>query len=579
MKNIYFILAAAASVAFASCTSDELVGGENQGTEQSLTGDAIVFGSNAGKLTRATSNTGTVAEMLDGQMKIYGVKGDPDKTTNPKYTTAFGDYILWNSGTTSISNPDADWEYVGPATQEYGSDTPKKTIGQNQTTKYWDYSAKEYHFVAGSPVSSFTFTTDATTGDIATATVTGLGGHINANDGTPEASSFSPVYIAKPVIVKKANYKQDVEFTFVRQQTFVRVGIFETIPGYSIKSIEFYTQGATGWEAPTGDHKNNIILASTTANYFSGAAIGNATINYVWTGTGAPTYTLTYGSGLTQQKNWYGGKLANGVEATASTESTITKLFGTDKDMSATTGYFPVIPMDESATAQPILVRCNYTLLSEDGQNEEITVTGATAAIPAAFSKWNANTTYTYIFKISPDTNGTTGTEGSDPEGLFPITFDAVVTGTADGTAQGTITSVSTPSITTYQEESVVDQTTPSEVHGIKYVKDKPIYLTAQNDETGILNTLFDGGTTVGAVQVFSLGTTAKTEADLQLAAPTGTSLFTLGSTATTVAGVSFEANKYGSFTPNAAGYYAIQYLITATSPVAYTYKIVYVAE
>lgn len=570
MKNIYFILAAAASVAFASCTSDELVGGENQGTEQSLTGDAIVFGGNAGKLTRATSNTGTTAEMLDNHFLTYGVKKVGDT-----WKAAFPNYAVWSSTTKTISNPDATatnedgWEYVGDGST-YGGQA-------NQTVKYWDYSASEYHFVAGSPASAFQFhpaTTGENVGDIVSATVSGIGGHINANPGDPGNYTFDPVYIADPVIKKKSEsqYKTEISFNFKRQQTFVRVGVYETIPGYSIKSIEFYTQGATGWEAPTGANKNNIILASTTANYFSGATIGNATINYVWTGTGAPKYTLTYGSGLTQQKNWYGGKLANGVEATTSTESTITKLFGTDKDMAAATGYFPVIPMAEDATAQPILVKCNYTLLSEDNLGEEITVTGATAAIPAAFTKWNANTTYTYIFKISPDTNGTTGTEGTDPEGLFPISFDAVVTGTADGTAQGTITSVSTPSITTYQVGSVTNA-------GIKYVKGTPIYLTAQNDETGVLNTLFDGGATVGAVQVYSLGTTEKTEADMQLTAPTGDDLFTLGSTATTVAGVSFEANKYGSFTPTAAGYYAIQH-VTATSPsVAYTYKIVYVAE
>ena len=220
-------------------------------------------------------------------------------------------------------------------------------------------------------------------------------------------------------------------------------------------------------------------------------------------------------------------------------------------------------------------------LLSEkDSSGETIKVTGATAAVPAAFSKWKANTSYTYLFKISDNTNGKTNPD-KPTVGLYPITFDAVVAAEVDGTEQGTITSVSTPSITTYQQGSVTTE-------GIKYVVDKPIYITVANNETGALNTLTDGGTAVGAVQVFSLSAAA-TEADMQITAPTGTDMFTLGSTDTTVqltvSGTTYNlvtlpANQHGSFTPTAAGYYAIQYLTTAasgTDPAAYTYKIVHV--
>jgi hypothetical protein len=563
MKRIYFILATAVSIAFTSCTNEEIVGGEEQGTEQALT-DAITFGGNAGKLTRATSNTGTVAQMLDGHFKVYGVK-----KVGSTWKSAFTDYIVWSTNAKTETNPDADWDYVGTTSQTYGADNT--ALAFNQTTKYWDYSASEYHFVAGSPASAFTFNLNNDK-DIISATVTGLAGHINPNptSGTGTALATAPVYIATPVIVAKTNYKQDVEFTFIRQQTFVRVGVFETIPGYSIKDIEFYTQGENGWVAPTGDNKNNIILASTTASYFSGTQTADATITYTWTGDGAPKFTYAYNTAaLTQQKNWYGGKL-DGVKAITSTETDKDKLFGTDKDM-ASTGYFTVIPMSASV-AQPILVKCNYTLLAEDGKGEEITVTGATAAIPAAFALWKPNTTYTYLFKISQNTNGTTGNPNNtdDPEGLFPISFDATVIAEAEGTTHGFITSVTTPNITTYQAGSVTDE-------GIKYVSGKAIYLTAQDDETGNLLTLTDGGATIGAVQVYKL-TGAATEADLQLTAPTGTDLFTLGSSDVTFDKVDFVANKHGYFTPSAAGYYAIQYLIKAaagTEPAAYAYKIV----
>lgn len=576
MKRIYFILATVLCIAFNSCTNEEFVGGEDHGTPQAMS-DAITFGGNAGKLTRATSNTGTFAEMLDGHFKVYGVK-----KVGTTWKNAFPNYIVWNSNTKTTSNPDVPategdqngWEYVGTTSQTYG--TPATKLPFNQTIKYWDYSATEYQFVAGSPASAFTFTPN-NDGNITTATVAGLKGHIVANAGEATTAETEPIYIADPVTVPKNSYKQEVTFNFTRQQTYVRVGVFETIPGYSISKINFYEWDATvtpaAWKGSPATTQN-IILASKTTGYFSGSqSTGtSATITYNWpttsvTTTTSTTYSFDYGTGLVENNNWYGGAL-NGVPAVTSTD-TRANLYGTDKDMIASTGYFTVLPTKSSITAQPILVKCDYELTSDGGDAETINVTGATAAIPAAFTKWLPNTTYTYLFKISANTNGTTGTPGTDPEGLFPISFDAVVTAEADGTAQGTITSVSTPSITTYQEGSVTTE-------GVKYVKDKAINFTAQNDETGALNALSaldDTTPAVGMVQVYSLGATAKTEADMILTRPTTTATTTIGAATWN----SIESGKWASFTPNAAGYYVIEY-ITATSPsVAYTYKIVYV--
>ena len=519
------------------CTQSEYIGDAPQ-----QNGNEIVFSGASGKMTRATSNEGTVAQKLDGQIKFYGVK--KTKTT---YADVFKDYILWSQGGATTSNPDGDWEYVGPETQPYGSDN--KTIGKAQYIKYWDFATDEYNFVAGSPVEAFTYT-KADNGEIATATVTGIAGHLNP--GTAKITT-NPIYIANPVKVGKADYKKDVLFRFTRQQSYVRVGVFETIPGYKITAIKFYKMDEAG--AWTTTSSNNVTLASTTKEYFTGAENATATITYNWTDT---TYTFAYTAGTTfvQQNNWFGGKLEKGVPATTSTEASVANLYGTDVDM-ASTGYFTVIPTNSATIAAPLLVKCDYTLEGLDG-NDIINVKGATAAIPAAYAKWAANTSYTYLFKISDNTNGTTGEVGTDPEGLFPITFGAAVVEVEDGTAQGTVTTVSTPSITTYQEGFAAAK---------KYVAKKPIYVTAQNDETGALYELD------GKVEVFSLGTTAKTEADLILTAPTGTNMFTLnGAAGNKVGAVTYEEGKYGSFTPTAAGYYAIQYEYAAG---AYAYKVV----
>ena len=70
-------------------------------------------------------------------------------------------------------------------------------------------------------------------------------------------------------------------------------------------------------------------------------------------------------------------------------------------------------------------LKIDYTLIATDGSGETITVRGATATIPAENTNWVSNKIYTYIFKISDSTNGSTG--GSST-GLKPITFEAIVT-------------------------------------------------------------------------------------------------------------------------------------------------------
>lgn len=527
-----YLIFAASALALASCSSDDFLG-ENPGNVQNAT-TAINFGGDAGKITRATSNEGDDHVKLGNEFKVYGVK-----KTNEKFVTVFNNYsVLYNENlTTSNTN---NWEYVKG----------------NQTIKYWDYSASEYRFVAGSPINAFTYNIDleniSTIGTvIKSATVTGLAGHIKANEAGP-AIKTNPVYVAEPVIVPKANYNNPVTFNFIRQQAMVRVGVYETIPGYSITEIKFYKEGETTATS------NNVILTSATADYFVGGSDVKGTINYDWTKAN-PSYTYTYDdTGRTKSQNWYAGKLCTTKPLATKLTDEVADLYGTDKDMS-NAGYFTVLPTPSETDPQPILIKCDYTLTSDDISGETIKVTGATAAIPAAFSKWEANTRYTYLFKISDNTNGTTGDPSNpkDPAGLFPITFAAVVKGSTNA-QYGTTTTVATPSITTYQAGSVTD-------NGIEYKSGTAIDVTVTNDKGEVQN-LTAGGATVGSVAVYKF-TDAITEAEIQVKGTAG---------ATSVDG-NVTDNVF-TFTPDGEGYYAIQYLnaTDGTTP-AYTYKVVYV--
>lgn len=564
----YFIYSAALLALVSSCQSDDFLGNNGGNVLTSSANSAIKFDGNAGKISRATQNTGTVAQMLDGQFKIYGVKA---KGTEGSYTDVFKDYSIWDKEKGSTTSNTNGWEYVGNnGTSNLG--TGSISLSKDQTIKYWDYASKDYHFVAGSPINAFTYNISKTTGDTESATINNLGGHITANKKTDTkfADAPNPVYVAEPVAVSSDNQKNAVKFTFVRHQAKVRVGIYETIPGYSISSIKFYKY-AEGATELTVDNSNNIILTSATDKYFSGGSDISGTISYDWTKTPA-VYTFAYkndATKLTESKNWYGGAFASGVKANVSNHTDIEELYGKDADMESN-GYFTVLPTPSAIKAAAILIKCDYTLKADDNSGETIEVKGATAAIPEAYSRWDTNTLYTYIFKISDNTNGYTGTENPDHVGLYPITFDAAVKAPQFG-IQGTITTFTTPSITTCQDGSVGDNST-----GIKYVTDKDIKVTVTESTSGEIKTLSKDGTAVGNVAVYKL-TKERTEADLQLTSISQTEIAFAHETTVTLG----TDNKSFTFTPTDAGYYAIQYLTTAAvgvTPAAYTYKVVHVA-
>lgn len=569
MKKYIFL--AASALTLASCSSDDFLG-DTPGSTPTSANSAIKFDGNAGKISRTTSNTASTTQgKLDYQFKIYGVKSGTDN----KYSKVFEDYNIWWNTTKTASNTN-DWEYVADKGTISTGETATKTnieLSKNQTIKYWDYASKDYHFVAGSPIIAFTYNIKEATGDIESATIKDLGGHITAKEKEANADfakAPSPVYVAEPVVVKSTNYKNAVKFTFVRHQTKVRVGIYETIPGYKISSISFYPYEENS-DAFSSTSSQNIILTTTTAGYFKGGSSVSGKINYNWS---EPKYTFEYETtgeyettDLKQSKNWYGGKFANGVPATVSTEAVIENLYGTDADMESN-GYFTVLPTPSGTQAAPILIKCDYTLTADDKSGETIAVKGATAAIPAAYSKWNTNTLYTYLFKISENTNGYTGDNPSHT-GLYPITFDAAVAAEQFGTL-GTITTFTTPSITTHQEGSVVENS------GIKYVTGKDITVKVTKSTDGTDLELNETDNTIGKVAVYKL-TKERTEADLQLASVSTEEIKSANSKGVTLA----TDKKSFTFTPDVEGYYAIQYLTTAAAegkPAAYTYKVVYVA-
>ena len=451
MKKYIFL--AASALTLASCTSDDFLG-NTPGNVQSNT-SAINFDGGTGKISRATTQTGaTAAQTLGKSYVVYGYKTAKDNST----TTVFDHYTInWNNLAGKTESNTCGWEYVGEKTNSLSGLGGDK----DQTIKYWDYSASQYDFVAFSFGEAIqgegegkVKATEVTTTPKLSYTLTGAVKDL--------ANCFIADRItAKPNLEttnKKANllvgYKDDVLFNFRSLSTKVTMGIYETIPGYSVKDVVFYSNGTT---ALSGENNKPTLYAA------------NATIPS-GKGTISVTFPTTNESNTDYNKAHVKFDVATGSENSSSiqfgTLSTVNKeknektesgfigrditTFSTPKKGDGTTkDYNVVIP----AEVGDLTLKVDYTLESIDGSGETIKVTGATAVVPEKYTNWEPNFAYTYIFKISDKTNGSTG-GSTDPAGLYPITFDAIVTETETG-KQETINTVDKNSITTYAKGEI----------------------------------------------------------------------------------------------------------------------------
>jgi hypothetical protein len=480
--KLYFVAALAATM-LASCEDEQFVGENSPNVVQNeSTESAINFGNGFKAITRANHVGADAASLLNKKFIVGGFKGTYDYssgTPNVQDVTAtgkvFDNYIVqWtaNSAGTSVSNT-SDWEYVGIAAEK-----PSGIVGQTQSIKYWDYTASQYDFIAYS-TGDATIETDGTVSDAIAANkvmVTAI------TPGTATSSAYklsgkaeylAKCYIADMVTIYKdgtdgMKYQDEVQLTFRALASKVRMAIYETVPGYSVKDVKFYSDNSTGIDAGiTNTDATLFTLGGEDKDHFYTA--GTYTVKFPTIGKDklSPKHSdynkahasfLVDGSGKVTTKTFGTLNLVEKEYNEAATKSYIGRTAAT-ASFAGTAPYYQIAMPNEEGTV--LELRIDYTLVSTDGSGEEIHVHGAKAYVPATYAKWKSNYAYTYIFKISDNTNGWTSTATTDPAGLYPITFDAIVLETEDFT-QSTITNVATPSITTYQKNHVYNDGQPN---------------------------------------------------------------------------------------------------------------------
>lgn len=467
-------IAAVTTLTLAAC-SDELVESPPVVTppQEDTQEIPIMFGSLSRGTTRAEFTGAEAAKYLDYKFVVSGYKGSESKTVG---SIVFDNYVVKyyeNSAYTTESNTH-NWEYVG-------QDRIKHAIDNGitrQSTKYWDYTKPQYDFIAwstGPKTAIYEGTPDE--GEVLVSAITpntAVGPKESAHAFTMQglAKDLNDCYIADMVTVKKAQYGSDpVTIKFRSLGSKVRIGIYETIPGYSVKDVKFYHAANTDLPNVLSTDPFTPRLFTTTENQIY--TKGKYTIYYPTVDTPASddnNQAHVYFEGIgTQETNVVFGNLDYTIAEDG--EKTPGKVFlGRSSNTASMAGeaegnYYTQYLPNESGTN--LNLRVDYTLESIDGSGETILVRGATAQVPSIYTQWKSGFAYTYLFKISDKTNGHTGvyvptdpdgtTTSSDPAGLYPITFDAVVVNAEDNDkTQETITLVSTPSITTYQKGSTV---------------------------------------------------------------------------------------------------------------------------
>lgn len=508
MKKIMLFAAPVAALALAACSSDEYLG---EGPAQTSGAQSeITFGSRSVSASRADHVGADAAELLNNNFVVEGVKGDGSTQTE-----VFDHYrINWKENTANTTESNSkDWEYVGVKNHSLSASS-------SQTIKYWDYTTSQYDFVAFSYGKA-----DSTKAVLSDIKYANLGNAVTGDavyTVTGTAEELAKTYVADLVTVYNTathnEYGAIVTPKFRSLGTKVRMAFYETVPGYSVKNVKFYSEA---WDETTATTDAGVATATLFAagKIFPGdGGVSEGTMSVYYPTVGETNYsdpdynqahvkfaadasadlvtTKTFGA-LDYKKGAEGSETAGNIYlGRASNEATYA-------GNSANNYYSIVLPLGTSDNLQ---IRVEYDLVPIDGAEETIHVRDARAVVPAAYADWKPNYAYTYIFKISDNTNGWTGVDGNGDvvEGLTPITFDAVVVDSEDG-IQETITTVTKPSITTYQEGKVVTA-------GSEY-KAGDVYVSVMNGTSAV--TLTDSPANYG-VYLVTAGADIVTEAIAQ---------------------------------------------------------------
>lgn len=444
-----FLLMAAVATTLVNCSSDfDFSEGQGGGGVSDVIGFQVQG--------RNSIKRGTLQGANHYNFGVFAYKST-DQTNNimDNYLVGYLDPKGYSkSGSTTDDKPGqvdgkSNWMYEGMgwaqfqgtyAGENVAKDTKYASNNENQYLRYWDNSAESTCFYAyvpylneaaagGKTVSYVDGTAKGDAANTDTYVMTFPNGTIK--HGYDDVQAYEYMYASTKV--GKANYGHDVQLEFKRLNAKVNIKFWEDIPGYSVHMIDLGNVADHDWtisavpsikDGTTGTYKLGAIYTENGIKIkFKTDATVKETKQYQGTTTDKPLEFKTPTAATIGE---------NRVEATLSptTYFAIPKYNTGDVLPNTAANYGDHGTLNTDLAKTGLTFHVSYELISTTG--EKITVKDATVHVPANYCEWRENTRYTYIFKITTNSNGTTGGDTPKPTNpsvptetaLYPIVFD-----------------------------------------------------------------------------------------------------------------------------------------------------------
>lgn len=427
MKKSIFL--AVAAVAMTACSNDVDLGLKDANKQNA--DNAIGF--------QVLNKNMSRANLEDAKHYNFGVWAykDSDPTNNIManylvgyFGTGYGykKFDTTTVGGMTSSDKSSKWGYEGLGTAQYGATehtfdlnyyTPTQTDYMSnwdyQYLRYWDYSSTYSNFYAYAPYIN---RTNKVSYDNGTHTMTFPVGAIK--DGVDDESLYEYMYAATKVPV--GDYNKAVKLEFKRLNAKINIAFYEDVAGYDV-ILEKLVDGTVDISAAPATLSGSTHIYSNGLRKTAGASIEFTTPNYT-----DATVTNNYsGSQIYDTGEYLSFKLPSSYDVIGTSKA---EALGSKKASSYSQTTYYAIPK-ENTNECGLTFHVSFTLKSTTG--ETIKVQDARVYVPHTVCKWEANKAYTYIFKITKDATGTTGSTTPDPSNpeigdgaLHPIVFDGI---------------------------------------------------------------------------------------------------------------------------------------------------------
>lgn len=299
---------------------------------------------------------------------VYGINGNVNGESFSKKFDVFPDYQVWytaNSANTTSSNS-SNWEYVG---------TNKNSV--EQTIKYWDEkTACHYFWAVGDASKEITKKLDAN------GLVTKLSVYVKNVDVKDRKNSL---YYSDPKRVVKEDYNKPVQLSFHDFASKIRIGFYESVeqPSQTENSGKLYK--VTGLQF-FGINDGSFTTTASENVCLKGDFVQSGTVDITYDYTNMVANASVTPNINKVNKCSFG--TLNGVsDTTPLTTSSANALFATNGGEQ----YTYVIPYNNT---KGLTIKCNVKVESDSDWQPLY------ATVPATYTNWQPNHSYTYIFKI-----------------------------------------------------------------------------------------------------------------------------------------------------------------------------------